>query len=442
MSEYANHGVEHIRQPLFERAVVIGSGIGGLAAGAALQEICSDVIICEKDQIPLEPTTRRGVPQDEQLHNLLTRAQVHLEELMPGFCDALREQGAGDANVSTETHVYELGIQMPERDLGLRLMSSWRPKIEHAARGILASADNVSIRGLTRATGLITDKNNVRGLRVETDNGVEVIETPLVIDASGTGSKAHKWLRDLGVEEPHVDTLQVDQWYVSMMLNRPKDYADDKSFWLTFPNTPETRGGLISPVGTENWYVSLSGRKTDTPPRTYSEMREYAESLGEPSIAELLRVSEPASNPNLFRKATASWRRYDQLTNPLSGFLPLGDSIASLNPLFGQGMSVAAWQASELKLVLAQSSDGSELGDVTRSYFARAASACGAAWSLGNLVNGIVPTDKLDGRYWDSLAEAIKDDPELHRKYVGVWHLIEPMSTLYSPDFLQRLSNY
>lgn len=443
MSEYANQDDDTSKQPLFERAVVIGSGVGGLAAAAALQESCEEVIVCEKDQIPTEPVTRRGVPQDEQLHNLLTRAQRHLEELMPGFCDALRQQGAGDASVSAETHVYELGIKMPERDLGLRLMSSWRPKIEHAARGVLVKADNITLRGLTRATGLITDsKNRVRGLRVESDQGLEVVETPLVIDASGTGSKAHKWLRELGLEEPRVDTLQVDQWYVSMMLNRPKDFAGDKSFWLTFPNPPATRGGLVSPVGTDSWYVSLSGRRTDTPPRTYDEMREYAETLEEPSIAELLRISKPASNPNLFRKTTASWRRYDKLTNPLTGFLPLGDSVASLNPLFGQGMSVAAWQAAELKKVLAESRDDSELSDATTEFFSRAASVCGAAWSLGDLVSGVNPSDKLDGQYWDSLAEAIKHEPELHRKYVGVWHLIEPVSTLYSPDFLQAIANY
>lgn len=442
MSEYANHCADTLRQPQFERAVVIGSGIGGLAAGAALQEYCEEVIICEKDQIPLEPTARRGVPQDEQLHNLLTRAQVHLEELLPGFSDALRQQGAGDANVSTETHVYELGIQMPERDLGLRLMSSWRPKIEHAARGILAKADNVSLRGLTRATCLVKDNNSVRGLKIETEGGVETIETPLVIDASGTGSKAHKWLRELGLEEPPTDTLQVDQWYVSMVLNRPKDFADDKSFWLTFPSPPKTRGGLISPVGSDNWYVSLSGRRADRAPRTFDEMREYAETLEEPSIAELLRISKPASTPNLFRKTTASWRRYDKLASPLTGFLPLGDSIASLNPLFGQGMSVAAWQAAELKNVLAGSRDDGELEDVTVDYFRRAAAACVAAWSLGDLVNGVSPNEKLDGRYWDSLAEAIKHEPELHRKYVGVWHLIKPVSTLYSPDFLQSVANY
>lgn len=443
MSEYTNPVADIPRQPTLERAVVIGSGIGGLAAGAALQEICNEVIIYEKDQIPLEPTTRKGVPQDEQLHNLLTRAQEHLEELMPGFCESLRQQGAGDANVSLETHVYELGIQMPERDLGLRLMSSWRPKIEYAARELLAGADNVSLRGLSRANGLITDSDNtVRGLIIEDEQGSRTLDASLVIDASGTGSKAHKWFKELDTEEPQVNELQVGQWYVSMLLDRPTDYTDDKSFWLTFPNPPNTRGGLISPLGNDQWYISLSGRRLDSPPRTYEEMIEYASSLEEPTIAELIKSSSPCSAPNLFRKTKASWRRYDLLSNPPSGFMPLGDSIASLNPLFGQGMSVAAWQAAELKEVIGTVQGEDDIREATMLYLSRAALACSAAWSLGDMVNGISPNEKLDGRYWDSLAEAVKHDSDLHRKYVGVWHLIEPVSTLYSPDFLQKVANY
>lgn len=441
MSDYEKAYAEN--QPVIERAVVIGCGVGGLAAAAALRGYCEEVIILEKDEIPQEPVTRKGVPQDEQLHNLLTRAQIHLEELLPGFCEELRQQGAGNANVSAETHVYELGIQMPERDLGLRLMSSWRPKIEHVARGILTSADNVALRGLTRANGLVTDNNNtIKGLIIEDEQGSRTIDASLVVDTSGTGSKAHKWFRELGVEEPQVDELQVGQWYVSMLLERPTDYVDDKSFWLTFPNPPNTRGGLVSPLGNDQWYVSLSGRRVDSPPRTYDEMIEYAESLEEPSIAELIKISTPASSPNLFRKTKASWRRYDLLSNPLTGFVPLGDSMASLNPLFGQGMSVAAWQATELKEAVGTIQDDYDIREATRTYLSRAALACNAAWSLGDMVNGVSPSEKLNGRFWDSLAEAIKHDPELHRQYVGVWHLIEPVSTLYSPDFLQKVSNY
>lgn len=433
----------NLAKPVFERGVVVGCGMGGIAAAAALKDCCEEVIVIEKDKIPDEPISRRGVPQDEQLHNLLTRAQIHLDELLPGFCDYLRFQEVGDAIVSTETHVFELGMQMPERNLGLRLMSAWRPKIEHTARELLMNADNISLRGLTRATGLAIDKESyVRGLRVSDRRGSSVVDTPLVVDSSGTGSRAHEWLRELGYESPPVDELKVDQWYVSMIMRRPEKYIDNNSFWLTFPNPPGSRGGLVSPLEGDKWYVSLSGRRVDVPPRTHGEMLEYALGLEDPVIAELIEASHPISTPKLFKKTKATWRRYDQLTNPTNGFLPLGDSIASLNPLFGQGISVAAWQAAELKDILRNVERETELHDATVEFHKRAAIACKAAWTLGDMVNGIIPAELQNAVYWERLANAIRSDPELHRQYVGVWHLIEPFSTLYSPSFLQKLANY
>ncbi|HUD05442.1 MAG TPA: FAD-dependent oxidoreductase [Candidatus Saccharimonadales bacterium] len=431
-------GIEPVEQPIvplrFERAIVIGSGMGGIAAAAALRENCDDVVVLEKDEIPTQPISRRGVPQDEQLHNLLTRSQRHLEELLPGFCEALSQRGAGSATVSTETHVYELGVQMPERDIGLRLMSAWRPVIEYVARGILLDSKNIAFQGLSRVTGLVASDGKVEGVKLE-DN--KRLEAPLVIDATGTGSKAHKWFRELGIEEPRVDSLEVNQWYVSMLLNRPADFEDRNSFWLTFPTPLKTRGGLVSPVGTDNWYVSLSGRSQDTPPKSFDEMKQYAATLEESSIAKLLDNAQPLSSPNLFRKARATWRRYDLLADPLSGFLPLGDSIASLNPLFGQGMSVASWQAAELADLL-KKHESLTLKELTTAYLGRAAVASEAAWSLGDLVNAET-RETLTPDYWEKLATAIRKDADLHRQYVGVWHLIEPASTLYSPAFLDRI---
>lgn len=423
----------------FDRAVVIGCGMGGIAAAAALKDYCNEVVIIEKDAIPSEPVSRRGVPQDEQLHNLLSRAQQHFEELLPGFIGSLSEQGVGDANVAQETHVYELGTRMPERNLGLRLMSAWRPVIEHSARSILLKNNNVALHDLIRVAGLKhSSSGEVCGVEVESsDSSGKVIEAPIVVDASGTGSKANKWLRACGIEEPIVDTLQVNQWYVSMLVKRPDNTKMDGYFWLTFPTPPQTRGGLVSPVGAELWYLSLSGRENDEPPRSFDEMKQYAATLEDEAIAELLEDVHPVSSPNLFKKAKATWRRYDLLDNPLPGFLPLGDSVASLNPLFGQGMSVAAWQAAELKTVMEQGLNTQEL---TKKYLGHAAVACEAAWTLGNLVNATGPLANLNGEYWDKLASAIKVDSDIHRRYVGIWHLIEPVSTLYHPEFTARIN--
>ncbi len=180
-----------------ERAVIIGGGIGGIAAAAALKEHANEVLIIEKDVLHEAPTPRKGAPQDEQLHNLLSRAQIHLDELMPGFTDDLIAHGAGNASASTQTHVFELGTVMPERDLGLRLMSAWRPIIEHVGRTHIGQADNVVLQGLSRVTGIHLADGAVSGVLLEGDKE-ELIESDLVVDASGVATHADRWLLDLG----------------------------------------------------------------------------------------------------------------------------------------------------------------------------------------------------------------------------------------------------
>ncbi|HET9174195.1 MAG TPA: hypothetical protein VFN56_02840 [Candidatus Saccharimonadales bacterium] len=429
-----------------ERAVVLGCGMAGIAAAAALSNHFEEVLVVERDAIPQKPEPRRGVPQHAQLHNLLSCAQFNLEHLIPGFIAGLQEAGAGNASVADETHVYELGIKMPERDLGLRLMSAWRPVIEHVARQRLIDEGKVAFEGLGRAIGLTKQGDRLNGVLVEQDGKIRAVGATVVVDATGSGSNAPRWLAAVDEQVPVNKTTQAGQWYVSTIFERPSDYAESNDFWLTFPSPPNTRGGLISPIGNNQWYVSLSGRLVDQPPKTVDEVKAYAATLEDNlSIASLIEHARPATTPNLFRKTTATMRRYDLLDKPLAGFLPVGDTIASLNPLFGQGMSVASQQARELDDTLMGYRAGTDdITELTTSYLERAVAASQSAWELGEVVDqtvsGSADTESVGLRY-KALAELIKEDPKLHRLYVGIWHLIEPASALQEPSIQERLDS-
>jgi len=123
-----------------DKAVVLGCGVAGMAAAAALRRTFAEVVIVERTAC--RPRQLRGgvYPRANNLHNILGRAQRHLEDLFPGFREALLRAGCGSASVSDETHVFELGVRMPERKIGLRLMCAWRPTIESVARQICWTA--------------------------------------------------------------------------------------------------------------------------------------------------------------------------------------------------------------------------------------------------------------------------------------------------------------
>jgi len=420
-----------------DKAVVLGCGVAGMAAAAALRRTFAEVVIVERDCLPAAPTPRRGVPQGEQLHNILGRAQRHLEDLFPGFREALLRAGCGDASVSDETHVFELGVRMPERKIGLRLMCAWRPTIESVARQILLDGGGITIQEDTRAEGLSVSESGVTaGVLVRTDRTNEEIAATVVVDAMGQGSKAPKWLESTGLRSPPVDTQTVEQWYSSMLFERPAGSVGVPDFWLTFPTPPGTRGALVSPVSPDHWCVSVSGRSQDQPPRDAKELLGYVATTEDPVIGEILADARPIGIPHLFRRHVATWRRYDRLKCPLTGFLPIGDSVATLNPLFGQGMSVATWQAAALADLMDPQGGFTldHLPELTAAYLSRSADACQAAWSLGTMVDPPAKGDDDAARHgWPGryamLAKRIDENVEVHRKYVGMWHLIDSAET-------------
>lgn len=424
-----------------KRALVLGAGIGGLCAAAALRFAADEVLVLERDQIPVSPVVRRGVPQSTQLHNLLTAAQVHLEELLPGFLASIAEAGAVTASVSADTYVYELGTRMPERDLHLALLCARRPVIEKVARDLLLQDDRVRILERVSAIGLRVDDDVVRGVSIRSIDSPQpkAIDADLVVDAMGSGSNMRRWLEGLGHGVPE-EVRRVDQWYASALYRLPAAMHGSNRFWLIFPTMPRSRAGLASPVDGDHVCVSLSGRADDPPPGNHDEYLAYARTLEDPSLGALVAESEPASPVSLFHKKLTTWRHYEHMESPISGLLYIGDSFASLNPLFGQGISVAAWQgavlARHLRKIGAVDRDA-----LTDNYISDAAAAIRAAWDLGGLID---PDERWqrylrDPMHAKALAQLLFEDESLHRTYVGIWHLVEPARSLDSPSIVSRV---
>ena len=53
-----------------KQAVVIGAGMGGLAAAGALADFFDQVVVLERDTLPSEPAHRAGTPQARHVHAL------------------------------------------------------------------------------------------------------------------------------------------------------------------------------------------------------------------------------------------------------------------------------------------------------------------------------------------------------------------------------------
>ena len=130
------------------------------------------------------------------------------------------------------------------------------------------------------------------------------------------------------------------------------------------------------------------------------------------------------------------WHRFDQCAEPVVGLVPIGDAMATLNPLFGQGISVAAWQAALLREAL---STQPSIKEVTMTCLESFAAPVRAAWELGEVVDAEVT---LRGpEHVAAFTERLVTEAEMHRRYVAIWHLLEPASLLaeLAPTSASRL---
>src|SRR5882757_7868675 len=120
---------------LARRAVVVGSGIGGLSVAGALSDYFEQVDILERDRVPASPESRPGTPQDRHPHGLLAGGLKALGEIFPGFERDLAEAGAVSVGVARDMR-YEradVGV-LPKRDFGLTILCASRPLIEFVLR--------------------------------------------------------------------------------------------------------------------------------------------------------------------------------------------------------------------------------------------------------------------------------------------------------------------
>lgn len=341
-------------------AVVIGSGIGGLGAASALSNLFHNVLVLEKDQLPLTPGQRKGVPQGGHLHSLLMGGLRHLEYLYPGFREILLENGAVQLRASLDQKIFEYGQWLPQRDLGLEILAQSRALLEHLILQQTSALDNVKIEGQCRVKEIAVDSDgNVIGVQyIDKDGQSRELNSKVVVDCSGVGGF---FARQLAQNFPGLDnteTISSNIVYTTFFLQKPKAWLHQKENVQIIPEPHHSAGGALLDVENDTWCVSLHGRNGLSPPVDLDAWKEFARSmLPDQAIWERIKDAEAIADPTTFKKPHSLWRRFDTAENIPSGYYPLGDTISSLNPIFGHGMTVALGHAISLQKAFQEHED-------------------------------------------------------------------------------------
>jgi len=435
-----------------KRAVVVGAGMVGLPAARAVADYFEEVVVLERDTLPLDASYRAGTPQARHTHGLLGGGQRALGELFRGFEEDLAAAGAVPVRVGLDLRLERPGFDpFPKRDLGLTAYAMSRPLIEFTLRQRVAQHPNITIREHCRARDLVPSPGNdgVSAIRFVNSGGrAETLAADLVVEASGRGSLVCGLLESIGRARPDEATIGVDITYATAVFAIPDDAPADWAGVMTFDSPARGGlGGIMLPLEGNCWIVTLVGRHGDKPPDDRDGFLDYAKQLRTPTIHDAIRKAEQLGDIARFGFPASVWRRFDQLEEFPHGLLPFGDSICRFNPVYGQGMSVAAQQASLLHELLHERAGGCDaFAGLASAFFAEAATLIETPWALAAIpdlahpeTTGERPEDleqALD--FSEALNRLAAEDPAVHKLLFEVLHLLKPRSALHDPDLVER----
>jgi len=435
-----------------KQAVVIGAGMGGLTAAGALADHFDNVVVLERDTLPSDPTYRSGTPQARHVHGLLLSGQRALSELFPGFEQDLVGAGAVALRVGLDVRVERQGYDpFPQRDLAWLGYAASRPAIEHAVRRLVESRANITLRQRCPVQEVLASPTAeaVAGVRYENGSGTsETITADLVVDASGRGVPTLRLLQSIGRPLHEETTIGIDLGYATSIFSIPDDAPTDWKGVMTFGQAPQnSRGGLMLPIEGNRWMVTIGGRHGDVPPGDEDGFLTYAKALRTPTIYNAIGHAKRLDGVARYGFPESVRRHFERLDGFPRGLLPLGDAICRFNPVYGQGMSVAALEACLLKtLVNRLGEDGDPIAGLASTFFAEVQTLIETPWSVAMLdfafpeTRGQRPTDfETTFKFGIALTRLAAEDPAVHKLTLEVQHLLKPRSAYRDPALMQRV---
>jgi 2-polyprenyl-6-methoxyphenol hydroxylase-like FAD-dependent oxidoreductase len=434
---------------LGEHAVVLGASMGGLVAARVLADFYDEVTVVERDVLPQVAANRRGVPQGRHVHGLLGRGSAVLDELFPAFTVDLIEAGAPVLDFQNLSQAYfSLAGHVVTRQGALAnvppIFIPSRPLLENLVRQRLRAFDNVVLFEGYDVVDLVATaaRDRMTGVRIRAHNGVgeQVLAADLIVDATGRAARTPAFLERMGYGRPAEDSVEVRLAYSSQLLRLPP-YSLDQKLVVVSPVPGRPTGMALLGHENDTWMFTVFGMAGVEPPSELADMLAYVDGLAPAHVLAAIREGEPLVEVCRFRYPESRWRRYDKMRRFPDGLVILGDAICSFNPVYGQGMTVAALQAQALGDCLRQGTT-----DLARRYFRAAAQPIRVAWQFavgGDLslpeVQGRRPLAvRLSNKYVDRLQAVAETDTDVAEQFFRVIGLNDPPTSLLHPRMLLR----
>lgn len=428
------------------RAIVLGGSMAGLLAARVLADAFAEVVIVDRDKLAGVTTPRRGVPQGRHVHGLLARGQQILDQLFPGFTAQAIDAGVPTGDLG-ELRWFFNGLPLRPASTGLVCVSADRPVLESRVRARVEALPNVSFAEECDIVGLATEPGGrrVTGARIQRRSAgstEETLEADLVIDATGRASRTPAWLEALGYARPAEERIKIDLSYTSRHYRLPDESIMNGDLSVNPVSTPSHhRGAFLTRVQDGRTILSLTGVLGDAAPTDPDGFLDWARSLPVPDVYAAVKDAEPLDDAVTFHYPASVRRRYDHLEDFPDRFLVLGDAACSFNPVYGQGMTVAAQEALVLSAHLGRGMPEplAFLKDIAGVIEVPWQISAGGDLAFPEVEGPRPPEVQMMNAYMALLQSAATRDGKVTRTFMRVAGLVDPPTELMSPDTIYRV---
>jgi 2-polyprenyl-6-methoxyphenol hydroxylase-like FAD-dependent oxidoreductase len=431
------------------RAVVLGGGIAGLAAAGTLARHFEEVQVIERDPYPDQPAVRPHAPQGAHVHVLLAKGLEVLSRLVPELSGWLDEMGLHEGDLTQQLRTAYDGRWLPKTRSGIPFRPCTRPAIEHLLRRDALSRPNVTILAEHRAERLL-GRERITGVRVTHGGSEHDIEADLVVDAMGRASPSARWLSEAGTE-PATETVDAGVVYTSCLFESPAAIDDD---WILLAVTSQVlrdpHMGALLRLGSGQLLCAFIAYGREKPPRTADELVAKTSELCVPEVHRLLRVCRPLSEPTVFSNTQNRWRHYGKLPKFPDGLVSIGDAICTLNPRYGQGITVAALSAEHLETELSQHfRERGRMDGFSHRFQQRMEDVLMLPWQLAVMedklwISASSGRPRLSERLMmkgsGRVLSGIFSDIDAYIQFMRVAHLIDTPTRMFSPLVLGAIA--